>query len=113
MTSPTETPAPKVVCESKNCGKEYASRGGIKNHLKKSHKAVEIQSPLGKFPASDPAGILFNDDGEPSTQGNSSGQVNSPKFSSVGQYSKVITHSLNLLKSQVISCTQNIIVNLH
>ena len=58
----------------------------MKYHYKKSHKAVEIQSPLGKFPASDPAGILFNDDGEPSTQGNSSGQVNSPKVSSVGQY---------------------------
>ena len=86
MTSPTETPAPKVVCESQNCGKEYASRGGMKNHFKKSHKAPEIQSPLGKFPASDPARILFNDEGEPSTQGNSVGQVNSQKVSSGGQY---------------------------
>ena len=86
MTSPTETPAPKVVCESQNCGKEYASRGGMKTHYKKSHKtAEEIQSPLGKFPTSDPARILFRES-EPSTQGNSKGQVNSPKISSAGQY---------------------------
>ena len=76
MTSPGETPAHnKVVCEGENCGKKYASKGGMKNHYNKSHKAVEIQSPLGKFPVSDPARTLFGEDGEPSTQGNSVGQV--------------------------------------
>ena len=86
MTSPIETPAPKVVCESENCGKKYASKGGMKNHFNKSHKAVEIQSPLGKFPVSDPVRTLFNEEDGPSTQGNSDGQVNSPKVSSMGQY---------------------------
>ena len=51
----------------------------MKTHYNKTHKALEIQSPLGKFPASDPARILFDESGEPSTQGNSAGQVNSPK----------------------------------
>ena len=86
MTSPVETPAPKVVCESQDCGKEYASKGGMKNHYKKTHKAAEeIQSPLGKFPTSDSARVLFKES-EPSTQGNSLGQVNSPKVTSDGQY---------------------------
>ena len=86
MKSPTETPASKVVCESQDCGKEYASKGGMKNHYKKTHKSLEeIQSPLGKFPAIDPARILFNES-DPSTQGNSKGQVNSPKVTTCGQY---------------------------
>ena len=58
----------------------------MKNHYNKSHKAVEIQSPLGKFPAADPARTLFNEEDGPSTQGNSDGQVNSPKVLSEGQY---------------------------
>ena len=86
ITSPTEIHAPKVVCESENCGEKYASNGGMKNHYNKSHKTVEIQSPLGKFPAADPARTFFDEEDEPSTQGNSAGQFNSPKVSSAGQY---------------------------
>ena len=77
-----------MVCESKNCDKEYASKGGMKNHFKKSHKAVEeIQSPLGRFPSvSNSARVLFNDEELPSTQGNSAGQVNSPKIVSEARF---------------------------
>ena len=81
-----ETPAPKVVCKSKDCGKEYASRGGMMDHYKKKHNTGgEIQSPLGRFPpATNPARVLFNDD--PATQGNSHGDVNSPKVVSEATY---------------------------
>ena len=85
--SPIDTPATKVVCESDNCNKEYASKGGMKNHFKKSHKTVEeIHSPVGRFPASNPVRALFTDEAQPSTQGNSAGQVNSPKVTSEGRF---------------------------
>ena len=76
-----KTPAPKWVCESSDCGKEYASKGSMKAHAKRCHKTVEeIQSPLGRFPsAANPARVLLFDEEHPSTQGNSAGQVNSPK----------------------------------
>ena len=96
-TTPTPTPAPKVVCKSKDCGKEYASKGGMMDHYKKKHNSVgDIQSPLGRFPSTtNPARVLFDDnvqaddDGqaeEPRTQGNSKGQVNSPKVVSHATY---------------------------
>ena len=56
------------------------------NHLKKAHKVNEIQSPLGNFPESNPARVLFNTESLASTQGNSSGQINSPKVTSEGRY---------------------------
>ena len=85
--SPIETSAHKVACESETCDKEYASRGGMRNHFERNHKAVEeIQSPLGIFPSSDPARMLFTDETRPSTQGNSAGQVNSLKVSSAGSF---------------------------
>ena len=76
-----ETPALKVVCKSKDCEKEYATKGGMNDHYKKKHKTEgEIQSPLGRFPSiTSSARVLFNDDvqaEQPSTQGNSKGQIN-------------------------------------
>ena len=75
--SPFETSSIKWACENKDCDKVYASKGSMKNHLKNCHKADEgVQSPLGRFP---PARVLFNDEVQPAVQGNSAGQVNSPK----------------------------------
>ena len=72
-------------------------------HYRKKHTSVsEIQSPLGRFPSTtNPARVLFDDSvqtdknvqaddngqaEEPRTQGNSKGQVNSPKVLSDGKY---------------------------
>ena len=96
-TTPIPTPAPKVVCKSNDCDKEYASKGGMMDHYKKKHNSVgDIQSPLGRFPSTtNPARVLFDDDVQaaddvpaekPRTQGNSKGQVNSPKVVSDGTY---------------------------
>ena len=79
-----ETPALKVVCESQDCDKEYATKGGMKDHYKKKHKTVgDIQSPLGRFPSTtSSARVLFEDSAlaeQQSTQGYSKGEVNSPK----------------------------------
>ena len=85
--SPVMTPSQKVSCIGENCDKVYASKGNMMIHFKKSHKANnEIQSPLGRFPPSNPARVLFSDESQPSTQGNSHGDVNSPKVVSEGQY---------------------------
>ena len=58
------------------------------HHLKKHHKTTDhILSPLGSFPPSSSARVLlFSDEAEASTQGNSSGQVNSPKVRSDGRF---------------------------
>ena len=112
MTSTVETPAPKVVCESQDCGKEYASKGGMKNHNKKTHKAAEeIQSPLGKFPTSDSARVLFKES-EPSTQGNSLGQVNSPKVTSDGRYAMFVTITLKVRRVLTNIRIRNMIIHL-
>jgi hypothetical protein len=85
--STSATPSQKVVCESNDCGKEYVSKGVMKAHFKRCHKAAEdVQSPLGKFPSANSARVLFTDETQPSTQGNSAGQVNSPKVVSVGRF---------------------------
>ena len=66
-------------------GKEYVSKGGMKAHFKRSHKGAEdVQSPLERFASSNSAWVLFNGETQPSTQGNSAGQINSPEVVSVG-----------------------------
>ena len=83
----SETPATRVACEIIDCSKDYASKGGMMNHLKKHHKTTDhILSPLGSFPQSNSARVLFGDEAEASTQGNSLGQVNSPKVRSDGRF---------------------------
>ena len=57
------------------------------NHIKTNHKgSEEVNSPLGNFSSSNSARVLFNDHDQPSTQGNSHGEVNSPKVMSVTSY---------------------------
>ena len=86
----TETPAPalRLVCEMPNCGKDYKTKGTMKQHLRAHHKGPvsEIESPLGNFPSSNPVRVLFNDNDQPSTQGNSKGEVNSLKVKSIVRY---------------------------
>ena len=56
----------------------------MKAHFKKCHKTDEsFQSPLGRFPS---ARVLFNEEEEPAVQGNSAGQVNSPKVVSEASF---------------------------
>ena len=43
-----ETPASKVVCKSKDCGKEYASKGGMMDHYKKMHVLTLLQRIMAK-----------------------------------------------------------------
>ena len=84
----SETPAIRVACEIIDCNKDYASKGGMIHHLKKHHRTTDrILSPLGSFLPSSSARVLsFSDEAELSTQGNSSGQVNSPKVRSYGRF---------------------------
>ena len=84
----SETPATRVACEIIECSKDYASKGGMIHHLKKHHKTTDhIPSPLGSFPQSSSARVLlFSDEAEQSTQGNSSGQVNRTKVRSYGRF---------------------------
>ena len=75
-----ETPAPRVFCEQQNCGKHYKTRANMLQHVRAHHKApAQIESPLGNFPSSTLARVLFDDNDTPSTQGNSRGQIKSPK----------------------------------
>ena len=73
---PTETPAlnAKFVCEIPNCDKDYKNRSSMLSQMRTKHKhSEEIQSPFGNFPPAN----------HESTQGNSRGEVNSPKVLSV------------------------------
>ena len=87
IVTPTPVPASRVYCEKPNCKKDYKSRSGLLNHNKTAHKNdLEIQSPLGNFPSSNLARILFDDEDRPSTQGNSDGEINSPKVQSIVRF---------------------------
>ena len=85
--STMQTPAIilRFTCDKPGCEKHYKNKSSLLNHIKTNHRAdVEVQSPLGNFPSS--ARVLFNDSENSSTQGNSRGQVNSPKVRSVMTY---------------------------
>ena len=41
MTGPTKT-ADRVSCEEENCHKDYASKAGLKDHMKKVHQSVVL-----------------------------------------------------------------------
>ena len=73
----------RVYCEVPDCTKHYKSRANMLHHVRTHHKPCEVQSPLGNFPSANPARILFDDDDNSSTQGNSNGEVNSPKVRSI------------------------------
>ena len=79
-----ETPAPRVFCEQQNCGKHYKTRANMLQHVRVHQNAPsQIESSLGNFPSSTLARVLFDDNDTPSTQGNSRGQINSPKVLSI------------------------------
>ena len=77
----------RVTCEAPDCKKDYASRSNMLNHIKTHHKnSTKVQSPLGNFPSSNLSRLLFDDNDHASIQGNSRGEVNSPKVLSVVSY---------------------------
>ena len=74
-------------CEVGNCEKDYASKGGMIAHVKKHHKAADqVHSPLGTFPQSRSARVLFGAEPEEAVQGNSAGQVTSPEVRSEARF---------------------------
>ena len=80
------TPTRQVACPKTDCTKTYKARGTMLAHMRKHHaepQASGIVSPLGIFPPSNSAIVLqFEDSDDSATQGNSNGQVNSPKVTS-------------------------------
>ena len=79
--APSVTPTRQVACLKTDCAKTYKGRGSMMTHMRQKHQDVaEIESPLGSFPSSTSATTLqFDDSDNPATQGNSRGQINSPK----------------------------------
>ena len=83
----SDAPAARVSCEVIDCNKDYASKGTMMTHVKKHHKvADQIDPPLGSFPLAILARVLFTDETESSVQGNSAGQVTSPKVISAARF---------------------------
>ena len=84
------TPTRQVACQKTDCNKMYKARGTMLAHMRKHHtepQTSEIESPLGSFPPSNSATVLqFDESDEPATQGNSHGEVNSPKLVSSATY---------------------------
>ena len=84
-----ETPAKTADCHVSDCQKQkvggYKTKKGLTDHVKKWHQvAKDVLSP-----AAVTARTLFlpnDDDLQARTQGNSAGEVNSPKVTSVGSY---------------------------
>ena len=80
----------RVVCDITGCKKNYKNRNYMMNHIRNFHSKTgnEVQSPLGNFPSSIPARVLFDDnnDEDSSIQGNSRGEINSPKVISVTSF---------------------------
>ena len=73
----------RVFCEIPDCTKHYKSRANMLHHVRTHHKSGDVHSPRGSFPPANPARVLFDNDYNSSTQGNSRGEVNSPKVLSI------------------------------
>ena len=88
-THSSQTPAHTVDCSVPECRKQkvggYKTKKGLTDHMQRWHKAAaDVLSPMAAT-----ARTLFNNmdkDLLPSTQGNSNGQVNSPKVVSDGRF---------------------------
>ena len=81
IVTPLVTPTKTVACPKTDCNKKYTVRASMLAHMRKKHNDMEVVvSPLGTFPPSSSAVTLqFDESDDPVTQGNSHGQVNSPK----------------------------------
>ena len=86
--TPSVTPTRQVACLKTDCAKMYKGRSSMLTHMRQKHQDVaEIESPLGSFPSSTSATTLqFDDSDNSATQGNSRGQINSPKVRSEATY---------------------------
>ena len=88
-TNISHTPAHTVDFSVPGCKKQkvggYKTKKGLTDHMQRWHQAaVDVLSPMAAT-----ARTLFNNvdkDPQPSTQGNSNGQVNSPKVVSEGRF---------------------------
>ena len=88
-TNMSQTPAHTVDCSIPDCRKQkvggYKTKKGLTDHMQRWHQAaVDVLSPMAAT-----ARTLFNNvdrEIQPSTQGNSAGQVNSPKVVSEGRF---------------------------
>ena len=86
MAPSTETPVQKSCPEYPKCKKTYTTKGGLTRHVQSVHKVIVDNIFL---PMAATARVLFESHStteETSTQGNSHGQVNSPKVVSRGSY---------------------------
>ena len=86
MAPSDETPVQKACPEYPKCKKTYTTKGGLTRHVQTVHKVL-----LDNFlsPIASTARVLFathSTTEDDSTQGNSHGQVTSPKLVSVGRY---------------------------
>ena len=86
MSSSIVTPVQKVCPEYPKCKKVYTKKGGLTRHVQNVHKALvdNIISPIAST-----ARVLFASHStteDASVQGNSHGQVNSPKVVSEGMF---------------------------
>ena len=77
------TPTRQVACPKTDCSKVYKARGTMLAYMRKHHaepQTSEIESPLGSFHPSNSATVLqFGESDDPAIQGNSRGEINSPK----------------------------------
>ena len=76
---------PKVDCSVPKCNKTLKNQKNLNSHLEKVHKVVNA---FAKSPLATSVRTLFTGENtqSQSTQGNSYGQVNSPKVRSEGRY---------------------------
>ena len=79
--APLVTPTKTVACPKTDCNKKYTARASMIAHMRKKHNGTGVvESPLGSFPPSSSAVTLqFDESDDHATQGNSHGQVISPK----------------------------------
>ena len=87
LANSTQTPAHTVDCSIPDCKKQkaggYKTKKGLTDHMQRWHQAaVDMLSPM----ATTARTLFLNKENEPSTQGNSGGDVNSPKVVSEGRY---------------------------
>ena len=77
-----ETPV-KASCNVPKCNKTLKNKKNQTSHMEKVQRVV---TAISESPITDTVRKLFMADNEPSTQGDSTGAVNSPKVRSEGSY---------------------------
>ena len=73
----------KAVCNIPKCNKTLKNKKNLTSHMEKVHRVV---TAISESPLATTVRTLFTSDAQQSTQGDSSGAVNSPKVRSEGRY---------------------------